>query len=62
LFEKNTKETASSRLSEKFDFSKEDSVPDLELNQVIWKAVRGEDSEMPAPRRAAILHTVEDED
>ena len=62
LFEKNTKETASARLSEKFDFSKEDSVPDLELNQVIWKAVRGEDSEMPAPRRAAILHTVEDED
>jgi YVTN family beta-propeller protein len=62
LFEKNTKETASSRLSEKFDFSKEDSAPDLELNQVIWKAVRGEDSDMPAPRRAAILHTVEDED
>jgi YVTN family beta-propeller protein len=63
LFEKNTKENASSRMSEKFDFSKEDSAPDLELNQVIWKAVRGEDSEMPAPRRAALLNTTEgDED
>ena len=50
-------------MSEKFDFSKEDSAPDLELNQVIWKAVRGEDSEMPAPRRAALLNTKEgDED
>jgi len=63
LFEKNTKENASSRMSEKFDFSKEDSAPDLELNQVIWKAVKGEDSEMPAPRRAALLNTTEgDED
>lgn len=60
LFEKNTKENASSRLSEKFDFSKEDSAPDLELNQVIWKSVKGEDSEMPAPRRAALLNTVEE--
>ena len=62
LFEKNTKENASSRMSEKFDFSKEDSAPDLELNQVIWKAVRGEDSEMPAPRRAALLNTTEGDD
>ena len=46
----------------KFDFSKEDSAPDLELNQVIWKAVRGEDSEMPAPRRAALLNTTEGDD
>ncbi len=36
-----------------FDFAKEDSVPDLLFNQLLWKAVKGEDSEMPAPRRGA---------
>jgi len=38
-----------------FDFSKEDSAPDLEFNEVIWKAVIGEHSIMPAPRRSAFL-------
>ncbi len=38
-----------------FDFSKEDSAPDLEFNEVIWKAVKGEHSVMPAPRRSAFL-------
>ena len=38
-----------------FDFSREDSAPDLEFNEVIWKAVRGEHSVMPAPRRSAFL-------
>ena len=62
IFEKNVKVTASSKLSDKFDFSKEDSVPDLVLNQVIWKAVKGEKSEMPAPRRAAILNSAQKDD
>jgi len=33
--------------SEKFDFSKEDLVNDFEFNEVIWKAVKGEHSEVP---------------
>ena len=41
--------------SQSFDFSREDSAPDLEFNEIIWKAVRGEHSVMPAPRRAAFL-------
>ncbi|MHA8059737.1 bifunctional YncE family protein/alkaline phosphatase family protein [Aquirufa beregesia] len=62
IFEKNVADNASARLSEKLDFSMEDAIPDLVLNQIIWKSIRGEHSEMPAPRRAAILNTKEDEE
>lgn len=55
LFELNALDTPSAQKSARFDFSKEDSVPDLEFSEVIWKAVKGENSVMPAPRRAAIL-------
>ena len=62
LNEKNTKNTAGARLSETFDFSKEDRIPDLVFSEVIWKAVKGEDSIMPAPRRSAFVKMVEDGD
>ena len=62
LFELNVKNTPSAQKSAKFDFKKEDSVPDLEFSEVIWKAVKGEDSVMPAPRRAAILATTEEDE
>lgn len=41
--------------SESFNLAKEDAVPDLELNEVIWKFVKGENSVMPAPRRSAFV-------
>jgi YVTN family beta-propeller protein len=62
LNEKNTRHTASARLSETFDFSKEDRIPDLVFSEVIWKAVKGEHSVMPAPRRSAFLKTAEKKD
>ena len=62
LNEKNTATTASAKLSETFDFSKEDIIPDLIFSEVIWKAVKGEDSEMPAPRRSAFVKVVDEED
>jgi YVTN family beta-propeller protein len=55
LNERNTKNTPSARLSDKMDFSKEDTNDDLVFNEVIWKAVKGEYSRMPAPRRSAFL-------
>ncbi len=55
LNEKNMKLSQSSRLSETFDFTKEDRAPDLLFGEVIWKAVKGENSIMPAPRRSAFL-------
>ncbi len=57
ITEINKRNTPSARLSEKFDFSKEDRVPDLIFSQVIWKAVKGEDSKMPAPKRSAFIKT-----
>ena len=45
----------SSKRSEAFDLADEDEVPDLDLNQVVWKSVKGEDSEMPAPKRSAFV-------
>jgi hypothetical protein len=62
LNEKNTKATGSAKLSETFDFSKEDNIPDLVFSEVIWKAVKGEDSKMPAPRRSAFVKLVEETD
>lgn len=55
LNEKNQKVNALSRLSEKFDFSKEDAVPDMELTEVLWKSIKGENSVVPAPRRSAFF-------
>jgi YVTN family beta-propeller protein len=39
-----------------------DRAPDLELNEIIWKAVRGADSVMPPPVRAAFIRPVADDD
>lgn len=62
LNDKNEKKTASARISETLDFSKEDRIPDMVFSEVIWKAVKGEDSEMPAPRRSAFLKTADKEE
>ena len=55
LNDKNTANTPSAIKSMSFDFTKEDAIPDLVFSEVIWKAVKGEKSEMPAPRRSAFL-------
>jgi YVTN family beta-propeller protein len=39
----------------KMNFAREDAVDDLLLNEVIWRSVRGADSRMPAPTRAAFV-------
>ncbi len=62
LNEKNTSTNATARLSDEIDLSKEDRVPDMLFSQIIWKAVKGEHSEMPAPRRSAFVKNIEDED
>jgi len=62
LNERNTRNTASARLSNTFDFRKEDTIPDLIFSEVIWKTVKGEDSPMPAPRRSAFLKVADDDD
>ena len=63
LNQKNSSQrTALALKSLSFDLSKEDRAPDLEFSEVIWKAIKGEHSVMPAPRRAAFLKVSEKED
>jgi len=57
LTEVNAGSTSSNWHSPKLDFSKEDLNPDGLFSEVIWKAVKGEDSVMPAPKRSAFLMT-----
>lgn len=62
LKEKNTRNSPSARLSNSFDFRKEDTIPDLIFSEIVWKAVKGEDSPMPAPRRSAFVKVVKEEE
>jgi DNA-binding beta-propeller fold protein YncE len=39
----------------KMNFAREDAVDDLLLNEVVWRSVRGPNSPMPAPVRAAFV-------
>jgi hypothetical protein len=50
---RNTQAAWGADLSEKSDLTKEDRVDDLVFNEVIWRSVKGPDSPMPAPVRAA---------
>jgi DNA-binding beta-propeller fold protein YncE len=55
ITERNQPRAPGARLSAMMDFSKEDAADDLLLNEVIWKSVKGADSVMPPPRRAAFV-------
>lgn len=43
------------KLSMEMDFSKEDAADDLLLNDIVWRSVRGPNSPMPPPVRAAFV-------
>jgi DNA-binding beta-propeller fold protein YncE len=58
---KNTAENIYSRISETFNFSQEDRIPDAQFNEVIWAAIHGVNNPCPAPVHAAFF-TVEKED
>ncbi len=63
LDERNKATAWGSDLSRRMDLTKEDAADDLLLNEVIWRSVRGADSPMPAPKRAAFVRSLgEDED
>jgi YVTN family beta-propeller protein len=62
LDERNVSMSPLAKQFEYFDFAGEDRVPDLLFNQLLWKALKGEDSEMPAPRRGAWALKVDEEE
>jgi len=55
LNEINTNASKYADLSQQLDFSKEDEAPDGLFNEIIWKAVKGVDSECPASVHAAFF-------
>ena len=57
LEEKNVKTAWGAKASQRMNFAREDAADDLKLNEIIWKSVKGADSAMPAPRRAAFVFT-----
>jgi hypothetical protein len=61
LNEKNKADNKYTLLSNKLDFSSEDRIPDQVMNEILWKFVYGEQSEMPVPVRAAFFKEKEEE-
>ena len=43
------------------NFAEADMTPEYELNEIIWKSVRGAASPMPPPVRAGFIRIIEDE-
>jgi YVTN family beta-propeller protein len=61
--EMNVEQNSIAKLSDGFNLEVMDAAPDHQFSEVIWKAVRGLDSEMPAPVRSAfIMQQPEDEE
>ena len=55
LEQRNVADNESSKRSQFFNLAKEDKAPERDLNEVIWKYVKGESSVMPAPRHSAFV-------
>jgi YVTN family beta-propeller protein len=60
ITQRNTAMNEWQRRSEKFNFTKEDAVPDMEFNLVLWHGIKGDDVPLPAPKRAAFVRTREE--
>ena len=60
--ERNTQVSAWQKLSEQFNFKKEDAIPDRLFTEVIWKGVKGLDAIVPAPKRAAFFKSNNEKD
>jgi DNA-binding beta-propeller fold protein YncE len=44
-----------SKRSSEMNFAMEDAIPDIELNEIIWKSIKGENSKMPPPVHSAFV-------
>lgn len=53
--ERNASTAWGARASLRMNLREADLAPDLELNEIIWRSIRGPDSPMPPPRRAGFI-------
>ena len=44
------------------NFEVADMTPEYELNEIVWKSVRGAASSMPPPVRSGLIRVIEDDD
>jgi hypothetical protein len=58
LEERNDWNAPGADASRRMDFSAPDLAPDLELNQILWEAVRGRGARMPPPRRTGFIRAL----
>ncbi len=60
----NTRVAWGARESNRMDFSEPDKADDIQLNEIVWRSVRGANAPMPAPVRAAFFkaHPKQDDD
>lgn len=57
LEETNQKTAWGAERSRRMNFAREDAVDDLQLNEIIWRSIRGAGVPMPAPVRASFVFT-----
>jgi hypothetical protein len=62
LDEMNTSTAWGAQASLDMNLREADLAPELELNEIVWRSVRGANSPMPPPRRAAFIRSAEDGD
>ena len=62
LMDKNTAMNEWQLRSEKFNLTKEDAVPDLEFNTVLWYGLKGDNIPFPGPKRAAFFKPIKKAD
>lgn len=62
LEDRNTAINQWQQRSEKFNFSKEDAIPDMQFNLVLWHGIKGDAIPLPAPKRSAFLRLNEKKD
>ena len=62
LTETNREDAPGAQASLQMNMIEADLAPERELNEIIWKSIRGADSVMPAPIRAAFVRPIEDAD
>ncbi len=61
LTETNREDAPGAQASLEMNMVEADLAPERELNEIIWKSIRGADSVMPAPIRAAFVRPIADE-
>jgi hypothetical protein len=62
LTETNREDAPGAQASLRMNLIEADLAPERELNEILWKSIRGADSVMPAPIRAAFVRPIADGD